>query len=60
MTQTDAQFQNVTHPASHMAFAQAQISVPVRLAGKRFANPQSFVLLNVTNKIVCGLFKLHK
>ena len=43
-TQTDAQFQNVTHPASHMAFVQAQTSVPVRLAGKRFAIPQSFVL----------------
>ena len=46
-TQTDAQFQNVTQPASHMEFVQAQIFVPVKLAGKRLQIPQCFILYNV-------------
>jgi hypothetical protein len=51
-TQTDAQFQNVTHPASHMAFVQAQTSVLVKLAGMAHSVTSAFLCLDVSMGLV--------
>ena len=60
MTQTDVQFPNVTHHASHMEFAQAQTFVHVKWAGKRFEIFQYFVLHNVTDIVECYSLILYK